>query len=190
MITTTILHPWHGVNYGDKAPRIVNAVIEIPQGSRCKYEIDKESGLLKLDRVIYSSFYYPCNYGFIPQTYGDDKDPLDILVITSLPVQPLTLMEAKVIGVMQMVDGGDADDKIIAVANNDPGVNHYNNIEEIPQHFFNELRHFFEEYKTLENKSVTVSDFGDKARALNIIEDAMNFYKKKFFEKSPKLLEV
>src|SRR5215471_17125731 len=89
-----VLHPWHGVSYGDKAPRIVNAIIEIPQGSRCKYEIDKESGLLKLDRVIYSSFYYPVNYGFIPQTYGDDKDPLDILVITSLPVQALCLMQA------------------------------------------------------------------------------------------------
>ncbi|MEP6466045.1 MAG: inorganic diphosphatase, partial [Parafilimonas sp.] len=90
----TVLHPWHGVSYGPKAPRIVTAVIEISQGSRCKYEIDKESGLLKLDRVIYSSFYYPVNYGFIPQTYGEDKDPLDILVITSLPIQPLTLMEA------------------------------------------------------------------------------------------------
>ncbi|SFQ32795.1 inorganic diphosphatase [Parafilimonas terrae] len=189
MITTTVLHPWHGVSTGDRAPRIVNAVIEISQGSRCKYEIDKESGLLKLDRVIYSSFYYPVNYGFIPQTYGDDKDPLDILVITSLPVQPLTLMEAKIVGVMQMVDGGDADDKIIAVANNDPGVNHYNNIEELPQHFFEELRHFFEEYKTLEKKSVTVSDFGDKAKALDIIEDAVLLYKKKFGEKLAKAVE-
>src|SRR5436305_13478458 len=120
-----ILHPWHGVSFGDKAPRIVNAIIEISQGSRCKYEIDKDTGLLKLDRVIYSSFYYPVTYGFIPHTYGDDKDPLDILVITSLPVQPLTLMEAKDIGVMQMVDGGDADDKIIAVADHDHGVSPY-----------------------------------------------------------------
>ncbi len=181
---THVLHPWHGVPYGDKAPRIVNAVIEIPQGSRCKYEIDKDSGLLKLDRVIYSSFYYPNNYGFIPQTYGDDKDPLDILVITSLPVQPLTLMEAKVIGVMQMVDSGDADDKIIAVANNDTDLNHYNNIEELPAHFFQELRHFFEEYKTLEKKTVKVADFGDKAKALDIITDAIHLYKKKF---APKL---
>ena len=183
MITTTVRHPWHGVSPGEKAPRIVTAVIEIPQGSRCKYEIDKESGLLKLDRVIYSSFYYPINYGFIPQTYGDDKDPLDILVITSLPVDPLTLMEAKVIGVMEMIDSGDADDKIIAVADNDPAVNHYNNIEELPSHFFNELRHFFEEYKTLEKKSVKVADFGDKAKALVIIEDAMHLYKKKFGDK-------
>src|SRR5882757_9654856 len=115
----TVSHPWHGVSPGEHAPRIVTAIIEIPQGSRAKYEIDKASGLLKLDRVIYSSFHYPVNYGFIPQTYGDDKDPLDILVITSLPVQPLTLIEAKVLGVMQMIDGGDGDDKIIVVAAHD-----------------------------------------------------------------------
>src|ERR1041385_7595241 len=166
----TVSHPWHGVPVGSNAPRIVNAIIEIPQGSRAKYEIDKDSGLLKLDRVIYSSFYYPSNYGFIPQTYGDDKDPLDILVITSMPVQALCLMEAKVIGVMQMIDSGDADDKIIAVANRDPSVNHYNNIEELQKHFFDELRHFFEEYKTLENKTVSVEEFGDKAKAMQIIE--------------------
>ena len=168
-----VVHPWHGVPSGQQAPRVVNAIIEIPQGSRCKYEIDKASGLLKLDRVIYSSFYYPINYGFIPQSYGGDKDPLDILVITSLPVQPLTLMEAKVIGVMQMVDGGEPDDKIIAVAANDPGVNHYHNIEELP-------RHFFEEYKKLENKSVLVEDFGDKAKAMEIISEALRFYVETF----------
>ncbi len=175
---TNVLHPWHGVPYGEKAPKFVNAVIEIPQGSRAKYEIDKESGLLKLDRVIYSSFYYPCNYGFIPQTYGDDKDPLDILVITSLPVQAMTLMEAKVIGVMQMIDSGDADDKIIAVAAKDPSVNHYNNIEELPPHFLNELKHFFEEYKRLENKTVKVEEFENEQKALGIIEDAIAAYKK------------
>jgi inorganic pyrophosphatase len=178
----TVVHPWHGVSFGEHAPRVVNAIIEIPQGSRCKYEIDKPTGLLKLDRVIFSSFYYPINYGFIPRTYGGDKDPLDILVITSLPVQPLTLMDAKVIGVMQMVDQGDPDDKIIAVASNDPGVNHYNNIEELPKHFFDELRHFFEEYKKLENKTVIVEDFGDKAKALQIIEEAIEFYKTTFLK--------
>ena len=176
----TILHPWHGVNSGKNAPRIVTAIIEIPMGSRCKYEIDKETGLIKMDRVIYSSFYYPTNYGFIPQTLGDDKDPLDILVLTSLPVVPLTMMDAKVIGVMGMIDGGDADDKIIAVAANDPSVNHYNNIEELPSHFLNEMLHFFEEYKTLENKTVTVNEFGDKTTALKIIENAMNLYKENY----------
>jgi inorganic pyrophosphatase len=168
MMTTS--HPWHGVPVGTNAPRVVNAIIEIPQGSRCKYEIDKDSGLLKLDRVIYSSFYYPVNYGFIPQTYGEDRDPLDILVITSLPVQALCLMEAKVMGVMQMVD------KIIAVAAHDPSVNHYNNLEELPKHFFEELRHFFEEYKKLENKTVVVEEFGDKTTALKVIEGAVKHY--------------
>lgn len=180
----TVLHPWHGVDPGENAPRIVNAIIEIPQGSRQKYEIDKPSGLLKLDRVIYSSFYYPTNYGFIPQTYGDDKDPLDVLVISSMSIQPLCLVQAKVIGVMQMIDGGDADDKVIAVANNDPGVNYINNIEEMPKHFFSELRQFFEEYKKLENKTVSVNEFQDKATALKIVEEAISFYNKNFKQKA------
>lgn len=179
----TVLHPWHGVHYGELAPRIVNAVVEIPQGSRAKYEIDKPSGLLKLDRVIYSSFYYPTNYGFIPQTYGGDKDPLDILVISSISIQPLCLVESKVIGVMQMIDQGDADDKIIAVAANDPSINYINNIEELPKHFFEEMRHFFEEYKKLENKIVQVEEFGDKTTAIKIIEDAIAFYKDTFLIK-------
>lgn len=180
----TVTHPWHGVSYGVNAPRIVNAIIEIPQGSRAKYEIDKESGLLKLDRIIFSSFHYPVNYGFIPQTYGDDKDPLDILVITSIPVQPMCLMEAKVLGVMHMVDSGDADDKIIAVAANDPSVRHYNNLEELPKHFFDELRHFFEEYKKLENKTVKVDELGDKHTALNVIDSAIKLYAETFRKKS------
>lgn len=180
----TVLHPWHGVDPGENAPRVVNAVIEIPQGSRQKYEIDKPSGLLKLDRVIYSSFYYPTNYGFIPQTYGDDKDPLDVLVISSMSIQPLCLVQAKVIGVMQMIDGGDADDKVIAVANNDPGVNYINNIEEMPKHFFSELRQFFEEYKKLENKTVSVNEFQDKATALKIVEEAIRSYSTHFKQKS------
>ena len=180
MITTHVLHPWHSVSPGENAPKVVNAIIEIPQGSRCKYEIDKPTGLLKLDRIIYSSFHYPINYGFIPQTYGGDKDPLDILVITSLPVVPLTLMDAKVIGVMQMIDQDEADDKIIAVAANDPTVNHYNDIEELKKHFFDELRHFFEEYKKLENKTVKVEEFGNRAKAVSIIEEAIAYYKESF----------
>src|SRR5688500_12951625 len=124
MKTINVLHPWHGAHYGDKAPQTVTALIEISQGSRTKYEIDKKTGLLKLDRVIYSSFHYPVNYGFIPQTLGLDNDPLDILVISSQSIQPLCLVEATVIGNMQMIDTGDKDDKIIAVAAKDPSVNH------------------------------------------------------------------
>ncbi len=187
---TNVLHPWHGVSYGDMAPRIVNAVIEIPQGSRAKYEIDKPSGLLKLDRVIYSSFYYPTNYGFIPQTYGDDKDPLDILVLSSLSIVPMCLVTAKVIGVMQMVDGGDADDKIIAVAAHDPSINYINNIEELPKHFFEELRHFFEEYKRLENKSVIVEEFQDKSTALRIIQEAIDLYKESFKDEADSTIKL
>lgn len=176
----TVHHPWHGVSYGSGAPRVVNALIEIPQGSRTKYEIDKESGLLKLDRVIYSSFIYPINYGFIPRTLGQDGDPLDILVLCSQAIQPLCLVEATVIGNMQMIDTGTQDDKIIAVASKDPSVNHITNIEELPKHFINELKNFFEQYKVLENKKVEIDNFQDTAAALKIIEDAIAFYKKEF----------
>lgn len=176
----TVLHPWHGVNPGDKIPRQVKAIIEIPQGSRAKYEIDKASGLLKLDRVIYSSFIYPVNYGFIPQTLGQDGDPLDILVLCSQSITPLCLVDATIIGNMQMIDSGEQDDKIIAVATKDPSVNHINNVEDLPQHFFNELKHYFEEYKVLENKKVEIDNFQDKATALKIVEDALNFYKETY----------
>ena len=169
----TVKHPWHGVNPGITAPSIVNAVIEIPQGSRSKYEIDKESGLLRLDRVIYSSFVYPVNYGFIPQTLGDDGDPLDILVICSQPIQPLCLVYAKVIGNMQMIDQGSRDDKIIAVANTDPNFNFIEDIHELPIHFFDELKHFFSQYKVLENKTVEIDAFQEKKIALPVIEDAL-----------------
>lgn len=175
-----ILHPWHGVHYGDGAPDLVNALIEIPQGSRAKYEIDKPTGLLRLDRVIYSSFYYPTNYGFIPQTYGGDKDPLDILVLSSISVQPMCLVTARVIGVMQMIDSGEADDKIIAVAATDPSINYINNIEELPKHFFEELRQFFEEYKKLEKKAVVIDKFQDRTTALRIVQEAIDFYKESF----------
>ena len=175
-----VLHPWHGAHYGDRSPAIVNALIEIPEGSRCKYEIDKKTGLLKLDRVIYSSFHYPVNYGFIPQTLGQDKDPLDILVMCSESIQPLCLVEANVIGNMQMIDSGEKDDKIIAVASKDPSVNHIKNINEIPPHFFAVLRNYFEQYKVLENKKVEIDDFQDKDAAYKIIEEAITFYKKNF----------
>ncbi len=176
----TVLHPWHGASYGSKAPEQVQALIEIPQGSRSKYEIDKETGLLRLDRIIFSSFIYPVNYGFIPQTLGQDGDPLDILVICSQPIQPLCLVEATVIGNMQMIDQGQMDDKIIAVASNDPTVKHIKDIDELPEHFFNELKHYFEEYKVLENKVVEIDNFQNKTEAFRIIQDAINFYKETY----------
>jgi inorganic pyrophosphatase len=178
--TTNVLHPWHGASYGKEIPEKVNALIEIPQGSRTKYEIDKETGLLIMDRVIHSSFHYPVNYGFIPQTLGLDGDPLDILVLCSQTIQPLCLVEATVIGNMQMIDSGEEDDKIIAVATNDPSVNHIRNISELPRHFFNELKHYFEEYKVLENKEVRIDNFQTKEEAYGIINDAIELYKKKF----------
>ena len=180
MKTINVLHPWHGASYGKQQPQIVNALIEIPQGSRTKYEIDKETGLLKLDRVIYSSFHYPVNYGFIPQTLGHDGDPLDILVLCSQSIQPLCLVEATVIGNMQMIDTGEEDDKIIAVATKDPSVNHYKDISELPRHFITELRNYFEQYKVLENKEVQIEEFQDKEAAYNIIKESVELYKQKF----------
>ena len=180
MKTINVLHPWHGANPGAGAPQIVNGLIEIPQGSRTKYEIDKETGLLKLDRVIYSSFHYPVNYGFIPQTLGYDGDPLDILVLCSQSIQALCLVQATVIGNMQMIDSGEKDDKIIAVATKDPSVNHISSIEEMPRHFINELRNYFEQYKVLENKQVQIEEFQSKEQAYGIINEAIAFYKQKF----------
>lgn len=175
-----VLHPWHGAHYGDKAPQIVNGLIEIPQGSRTKYEIDKPTGLLKLDRIIYSSFHYPVNYGFIPQTLGQDGDPLDILVMCSESIQPLCLVQATVIGNMQMIDNGEKDDKIIAVATNDPGINFYSDIHELPRHFIAVLRNFFEQYKVLENKKVEIDEFQDKDAAYKVIQEAITFYNTSF----------
>jgi len=176
-------HPWHGVEVGDKAPKIVNCIIEIPKESRLKYELDKKSGLLKLDRVLFSAVFYPENYGFIPQTYCDDNDPLDIVLISEAPIQPLTIVEAKVIGVMQMLDSGEADDKIIAVALNDMSVNHIDDIDQLAPHFIVELKNFFEEYKKLEkNKSVKVKEFQNKKVAYEIIKKSIAGYKKKNFK--------
>ncbi len=175
-----VLHPWHGASYGDASPERVNALIEIPQGSRCKYEIDKKTGLLRLDRIIYSSFHYPVNYGFIPQTLGEDGDPLDILVMCSESIQALCLVEATVIGNMQMIDSGEMDDKIIAVATKDPSVNHIKDINELPPHFFAVLKNYFEQYKVLENKKVEIDDFQDKETAYKIIQEATRFYKETF----------
>ncbi len=175
-----VLHPWHGAEYGFDAPVQVNALIEISKGSSCKYEIDKSTGLLKLDRVIYSSFHYPINYGFIPQTLGDDGDPLDILVLCSESIAPLCLVKATVIGNMQMIDNGEKDDKIIAVATNDPSVNHLTNIDQLPEHFINVLKNYFENYKVLENKIVEIDDFQNKETAYKVIEDSIKLYRENF----------
>lgn len=179
----TVKHPWHGADTGANAPAVVNALIEIPQGSRSKYEVDKETGLLRLDRVIYSSFQYPINYGFIPKTLGLDGDPLDILVLCSQSIQSLCLVEARVIGNMQMIDSGQMDDKIIAVAARDPSVNHISRMEELPHHFLLELKNFFEQYKVLENKKVEIDNFQDQFIACRVITDAIHLYNEKFPDK-------
>jgi len=175
-MTTPTTNPWHSVSIGENTPKVVNGIIEIPKDTRAKYELDKESGLLKMDRVIYSSMYYPANYGFIPQTYCEDHDPLDILVLSQIAVVPLCIVSAKVIGVMRMLDGGELDDKIIAVAENDMSVKHYNDISRLPEHFLKELRNFFEDYKKLENKTVEVEEFQDSAVAWEIIQKSIEDY--------------
>lgn len=169
-------HPWHQVSPGEDLPNSVNAIIEIPNGSKGKYEIEKESGLVKLDRVLYSSVVYPANYGFIPQTYCDDKDPLDILVLCSVDLYPMTLVEAKVIGVMHMVDGGEQDDKIIAVAKNDPSYTHINDLSELAPHTMKEIVQFFESYKALEGKSVIIEGLHGRAYAQNIVMESIELY--------------
>lgn len=173
-------NPWHSVSYGTQVPDLVNAIIEIPKGSRAKYELDKTTGMLKLDRVLYSSVYYPANYGFIPQTYCDDHDPLDILVLSQIEMQPLCLVEAKIVGVMRMLDQGEADDKLIAVCAHDMSVNYINDIDELPPHFIAELRQFFEEYKKLEKKVVKIEEFQNARLAKKILGHAINDYENLF----------
>lgn len=176
-----INNPWHSVeNQADFIQSTVNAIIEIPKGSRAKYELDKETGLLTLDRVLYSSVYYPANYGFVPQTFCDDNDPLDILVISQVDTVPLCIVQARVIGVMRMLDQGEADDKLIAVAAGDPSVSHITSITELPPHMIAELRAFFEDYKKLEHKEVKVEEFLDVNIAMQILKDAIDLYDRTF----------
>ncbi len=173
-------HPWHDVPIGPDAPDEFNALIEIPKGSKVKYELDKETGLLLVDRVLYSSVIYPANYGFVPQTLGDDEDPLDVLVLMQEPVQPLSIVRARPIGMMPMVDSGENDEKIICVHLDDPEYRSYKHHGELPDHRLTELKRFFQDYKKLENKEVRVGDFLDPEDAIGAVRHAMELYEKHF----------
>jgi inorganic pyrophosphatase len=171
---------WHDISIGEEAPNKVNCVIEITKGSKGKYELDKESGMLMLDRVLYTPMTYPANYGFIPRTYCDDKDPLDALVLCQVDILPMALLEITPIGVMHMIDQGEGDDKIIAVASNDPSLKHIKDISDLPETTLNEIKLFFEDYKKLEKKEVQVSGFKGRETALEVIKESQELYAKNF----------
>lgn len=173
-----MIHPWHDVSPGSNVPYDFNVVIEIPAGSNVKYELDKTSGLLRMDRVLYSAVYYPANYGFLPQSLAEDGDPLDVLVFCQEPVVPLTIIEARCIGLMQMIDAGKVDYKIIAVAVNDPSFNSYQQASEMPPHRLMMLRRFFQDYKQLEGKDVEVGEFQPAEAGYPVIERALVTYSK------------
>ena len=171
---------WHDINPDRiKADDFV-MIVEIPKGSKCKYELDKETGIMKLDRILYTSTHYPANYGFIPRTYADDGDPLDVLVLCAESIQPLTLVQVFPIGVMRMIDGGAIDDKIIAVPFSDPSYNNISSIDELPAHIFDEIMHFFSVYKQLENKQTAVKELFSQKEAIEIIESCIEAYKEKY----------
>lgn len=170
-------HPWHDVRVGTDAPDVFQAIIEIPQGSKVKYELDKETGMLRVDRMLYSSVVYPANYGFIPRTYAADGDPLDVLVLVQEQVDPLSIVRARPIGLMSMLDDNEEDAKIICIHMDDPAFNDYWHIKELPDHRLRELRRFFQDYKALEDKTVRVQDFFGPDRAKNVVESAIENYK-------------
>ena len=171
---------WHDIDPKVITPEDFSAVIEIPKGSNCKYELDKYTGLLRLDRILYTSTHYPANYGFIPRTYADDGDPLDVLVLCNESVLPLTLVRVFPIGVMRMIDDGAIDDKIIAVPYSDPSYNQISSIKDLPQHIFAEMMHFFTVYKQLENKQTAVKELFDRDEAIRIISEAIASYEASF----------
>ena len=171
-----MIHPWHDVTPGENIPQEYNSIIEIPFGSSVKYELDKETGMLRVDRILYSAVYYPANYGFVPQTLAEDDDPLDVLVLCQETVVPLTMIYARAIGLMTMIDSGKKDHKIIAVATKDPEFNSYAEAEEMPQHRLLMLRRFFQDYKQLEGKAVEVDQIRPAAEAYPIIRDALHRY--------------
>src|SRR5450432_1988678 len=173
-----MLHAWHDVTPGEHLPSAFTTVIEIPMGSSVKYELDKETGMLRLDRILYSAVYYPANYGFIPQTYAEDNDPLDVLVLCQEAVQPLALIKARAIGLMTMIDSGASDDKVIAVATNDPEFSEYVEARDLPPHRLLVLKRFFSDYKQLEGKKVEVEDIRPAYAAATVIERALARYQK------------
>jgi inorganic pyrophosphatase len=167
---------WHDIDPSEIGSTEFTAVIEIPKGSQCKYELDKHTGLLRLDRVLYTSTHYPANYGFIPRTYADDGDPLDVLVLCSMTLYPLTLVTVRPIGVMRMIDSGKLDDKVIAVPVGDPTYLGITSIDELPAHIFDEIMHFFKVYKQLENKQTDVKELYDRETAEQIVAKAIDDY--------------
>ena len=171
---------WHDMREERIQPENFVSVIEITKGSKKKYELDKECGLLRLDRILYTSTHYPANYGFIPRTYGDDGDPLDVLVLCSESIDPMTLVECYPIGVITMMDNGRSDEKIIAIPFNDPNYNMYTDISQLPSHIFDEMRHFFTVYKALEGKTTAVNEVSDREAAVTIIREAIDNYIEKF----------
>jgi len=173
-------NPWHDVDPGENVEEQFFSIIEIPKGCKNKYELDKKSGLLIADRVLYSSVHYPANYGFIPQTYCDDGDPLDVLVLCQEPITPLCIVASKAIGMISMSDEKGADDKIIAVHAYDPAYNDYSDISALPTHVTEELKRFFQDYKILEKKEVVIDNLRGRIDAVNCIKEAARFYDRKF----------
>ena len=171
---------WHDIEPERISRNAFDAVIEISKGSKMKYELDKSTGMLRLDRVLYTSTHYPANYGFIPRTYAKDNDPLDVLVLCSEQIEPMALVKCYPIGVISMLDSGLPDDKIIAIPFNDPTYNTYKDISQLPQHIFDEMTHFFSVYKTLENKETVIDEAKGVLDAITIIEESIALYREKF----------
>jgi inorganic pyrophosphatase len=179
-------HCWHDLSPGDDVPNEINVVIEIPRGSKVKYELDRESGLLYVDRILYSSVVYPHNYGFIPQTLDEDQDPLDVLVLMQEPVQPFSFLKAKPIGVLEMIDQGEQDDKIIAVHADDPAFKEIKDISELPPHRLQEIKRFFEDYKKNEHKDVKTGQILGAGDAKTAIIASMKAYVDAYVPKRPR----